>query len=105
GTNYQNISPVMGSYTLSGIPYGEYTVMVTDNFGGVLYQQVSFVELQLNIHEQLEVISTNCGFGFNPNMCNNVHFIDTNGGCLLVTLDASVLINANQNVTYEWFMY
>lgn len=106
GTVYYTNPNVMGSITQSGMPYGDYTVTVTDDYGGVLYQQVSFTGLQLNIHEQLQTLTPGCGWGYNVDECGNeIPFIDTSGGCPFITLDASTLINTNQNVSYEWFIY
>lgn len=113
GTQYPSGSPYnytqfhTGSITLSGIPYGDYTVIVTDNYGGFLYQQLSFVGLQLNIHQQLMDISQGpCASIYDEDHCGDDVPLMFGGSCSSFTLDASTLINNNnQNVTYEWFMY
>nr|MBA3900292.1 T9SS type A sorting domain-containing protein [Bacteroidota bacterium] len=104
-----------GDFTISAIPYGEYIVTVTDNDGtGHIYQETILFEndisvLELDIYTQLIDICESCTgqtceliYGMCP---NNIPSIDFNCPALIFTLDASVLIDNNPNVTYEWYLW
>ncbi|MDT0294910.1 T9SS type A sorting domain-containing protein [Mesonia ostreae] len=106
GDSYVLEESYTGNITLSDFPYGEYTITVTDDYGGSLEQAIEFIGLQLNIHEQLQNLSGQCVSGYDEDFCEDVDvpYIHPAYTCNSFDLDASTLINSGQNVSYEWFI-
>lgn len=111
-----NQSSLSGSITISGIPYGSYTVTVQDDYGGIFQQPMDFEGLILDLDQQLADLCQQCGNNctIEQDACSNY---DRNpplyalldhyqfGQCLnTFTLDASLLLNNNNNVNYEWYL-
>lgn len=104
GDSYSFEQDYTGDITLSDFPYGEYTVTVTDDYGGILEEDIEFTGLELNIYEQLQNLGMNC-LGYIPDYCEGMPDVEPhtiNFNC--IELDASTLINSGANVSYEWFL-
>lgn len=111
-----NQSSLSGSITISGIPYGSYTVTVQDEYGGLFQQPMDFEGLILDLDQQLADLCQQCGSSdcyVYPDYC-----ADANYGGLPVftvldmysfgsscfssyTLDASLFMTSN-NLSYSW---
>ncbi|WP_339611184.1 T9SS type A sorting domain-containing protein [uncultured Planktosalinus sp.] len=105
-----------GDYTISDLDFDEYLITVTDQNGdGEVYQELidytsSGFNLDLDIYSQLIDICENCSGSacqLGTTQCpNNIPFFDAPCPSLTnFTLDASVLIQNNPNVVYEWYIW
>lgn len=94
-----------GTTTISNIPYGDYSVTITDNEGNTYYHIVSFtepvnVDFGLDLYSQLVNICSQC---VDEISFPGIPFFDTSLYNNSFTLDASNGVN-NPNIQYKWFM-
>jgi len=96
-----------GDFTVSDIAFGDYEVTIEDSFGNSIEEVVNFpgTDIQLNLLEQQLSYCNQCDCVVYENVCDTditaVGFINTN--CIpTFFIDASQLIDPNQQVTYSW---
>lgn len=101
-----------GDINILGVPLGDYTVTVKDKYGNVIYKNIYFNGIALDLEQQLIDLCIQCGTNctiyqdyceqYQVPQLSRMYFFKQN--CFSTfTLDASVLISA-ANVSYQWVL-
>lgn len=106
GTVYHDVIYHSGNISLSGLPFGDYEIVLTDRYQNSLQHQIQFTGMGTDLENQMGALCVSCNCQKIDNFCgtDRTAYFFNNSNCANTNLhlDASTLISPGRNVVYEW---